>query len=639
MTTVRHNWHPFRAALVLVRVAVRCALAASPGIALLAAQSAPEPPSKPASVREAVQRSLPLLQSSADTWYERRSCSSCHHQGLGGLAISVAHEAGFAVDTVRMHAQARRVLAPTAGWLERYVTFEASINEPIGQSYRAVGMAAGGHPASPVTDAIVHLVAAQQHTSGRWGSGSRRPPHEDSDFTATALTIRTLQLYAPVTRREEMTARIARARRWLQAATPVDNEDRVMQLLGLAWSGQRDALDPFISALRAEQREDGGWAQIPTRASDAYATGQALVALQQAGGVDSDDAAIQRGLRFLVETQYADGSWHVRTRRTASPGLPYFETGYPHGRDQFISYAGAAWATMALSLAQTSARSAVLMGPLAPRFAVRSDSIAASGLTPFMHTALSGALGELASRLQAGADVNERSPSGVTALMCAVHDSAKTKLLLESGADPNLVTRSGHSALLLAAATDGASASVRLLLAHGANVDQAAQRSNHAGVAALGRAIARGDTALALALVEAGARIDGPPRAEVPPLLNAVFFGDAVSAAWLMRHGANPNGSVTDGETPLMIAATDGRTEVVRVLLQAGANVHATDRDGFTALHFAAESADRGNLAVVELLLAAGADASRPTKAGETPAMLADRWDKQDVRERLARRP
>jgi Prenyltransferase and squalene oxidase repeat len=98
----------------------------------------------------------------------------------------------------------------------------------------------------------------------------------------------------------------------------------------------------------AEQRPDGGWSQLPTLSSDAYATGQALVALAESGAIPVSDAAYQRGVRFLLSTQLADGSWLVRTRAIAIQR--YFESDFPHGRDQFISAAATSWATMALTM-------------------------------------------------------------------------------------------------------------------------------------------------------------------------------------------------------------------------------------------------------------------------------------------------
>jgi len=84
--------------------------------------------------------------------------------------------------------------------------------------------------------------------------------------------------------------------------------------------------------------------------SDSWATGQALVALNTVGGIDVSNAAFQQGVRFLLQTQFEDGSWYVRSR--AWPFQPHFESGFPHGKDQWISAGGTAWATMALLLTQ-----------------------------------------------------------------------------------------------------------------------------------------------------------------------------------------------------------------------------------------------------------------------------------------------
>ena len=88
-------------------------------------------------------------------------------------------------------------------------------------------------------------------------------------------------------------------------------------------------------------------AQLPTLASDAYATGQAMVALEQAKAIRVSDLAFQRGVRYLLNTQLEDGSWYVRTRSLAFQ--PYFESDFPHGPDQWISIAASNWAAVALA--------------------------------------------------------------------------------------------------------------------------------------------------------------------------------------------------------------------------------------------------------------------------------------------------
>jgi hypothetical protein len=63
--------------------------------------------------------------------------------------------------------------------------------------------------------------------------------------------------------------------------------------------------------------------------------------------------------------QQEDGSWFVRSR--AMTFQPYFDAGFPHGFDQWISAAGTSWATLALSLAAPPARGHSSAGALAER--------------------------------------------------------------------------------------------------------------------------------------------------------------------------------------------------------------------------------------------------------------------------------
>jgi len=88
--------------------------------------------------------------------------------------------------------------------------------------------------------------------------------------------------------------------------------------------------------------------------SAAYATGQALFALAVAGNMPPADPVYRKGIDYLLRTQASDGTWHVKTRSIWLQ--PYFESGFPYGRDQFISTAGTAWASMALSAATPAPR-------------------------------------------------------------------------------------------------------------------------------------------------------------------------------------------------------------------------------------------------------------------------------------------
>jgi hypothetical protein len=132
-------------------------------------------------------------------------------------------------------------------------------------------------------------------------------------------------------------------------AQPKTTDERALQLLGLKWAGvnaKHEVIRRAARELIAEQRSDGGWAQLSSLASDAYATGQALVALNQSGALGVSDTVYKRGVQFLLNTQLGDGSWYVKSR--SIPFQPYFESDFSHGHDQWISAAATNWASMAL---------------------------------------------------------------------------------------------------------------------------------------------------------------------------------------------------------------------------------------------------------------------------------------------------
>ena len=120
----------------------------------------------------------------------------------------------------------------------------------------------------------------------------------------------------------------------------------------MKWGGaDAQAIQTAARALVALQRPDGGWGQFATLGSDAYATGQALVALNESGAIQTTDAVYARGVQFLLNTQFEDGSWFVKTRAIALQ--PLFDIGFPHGTDSWISAAATNWATLALARATT----------------------------------------------------------------------------------------------------------------------------------------------------------------------------------------------------------------------------------------------------------------------------------------------
>ncbi len=307
---------------------------------------------KPAkSVREALQRSIPLLQKTDSIFIQKSGCVSCHNNTLTALTIDTARKNRFPVDEQIARGQLKRISSYIETWRERSLQGVGIPGGSDTMGYILLGLAAENYPPDPATDGFARYIKSQQSPDGGWRVFAHRPPIESSDIQVTATSLRSLQVYAPKARRTEYETAVRRAAEWLMKAQPLTTEERAFQLLGLGWAGVNAKNAIIRSATRdllAQQRSDGGWAQLPSLASDAYATGQALVALREAGAVPPTDEVYNRGVAFLLRTQLDDGSWYVRSR--AIPIQPFFESGFPHGHDQWISAAATNWAAMALAL-------------------------------------------------------------------------------------------------------------------------------------------------------------------------------------------------------------------------------------------------------------------------------------------------
>jgi Squalene-hopene cyclase C-terminal domain len=298
-----------------------------------------------ASLKTAVQKGLGLLVKTSPHFIKRGGCNSCHNQFLPAMAQVVARDHG--IDPGPDIAQMSEILGEFTG--ERLNEL-ISIGGSGQMGFVLLDAEARKKPADLMTDACVRYLQSMQQADGRWRTVGNRPPITFDDTTTTVLAIRGLQVYAPESQREDVDRRIARARAWLVEAKPSSNQERAYRLIGLALTkAGRRVINSAVQDLLATQRQDGGWSQLSSMETDAYATGQALYALGTAGSVAATDAAYQRGVQYLLKTQAGDGSWHVKSR--SLPIQPYFESGFPYGHDQWISSAGTCWAAMALSLA------------------------------------------------------------------------------------------------------------------------------------------------------------------------------------------------------------------------------------------------------------------------------------------------
>jgi len=301
-------------------------------------------------LREAVVKALPLLEKGAVGHREQRTCFSCHNQGVPIVAITTARSRGIAVNDEELARQLKFITDFLATNRERFLEGKGTGGQVDTAGYALLALESGGWKSDDNTSAVAEYLLLFQNDADHWKNSSHRPPSEASELTTNYLGLRGLASYGTESQQERIAARREQVRSWLQKAEAKETEDHVFRMWSLKLLEEpSETIAAAVDSLRKLQRDNGGWSQLPEMDSDAYATGSVLVALHQAGDVATSDPAYQRGLEFLLKTQQDDGSWQVTSR--SKPFQKYFETGFPHGKDQFISAAASAWATTALALA------------------------------------------------------------------------------------------------------------------------------------------------------------------------------------------------------------------------------------------------------------------------------------------------
>lgn len=302
-------------------------------------------------IKGAVEKSLPLLVSGArGSMEQRKQCFTCHNQGLPILALTTAETRGFKIDAEHLRAQLQFIAEFLKKNKEKYLEGKGQGGQVDTAGYALWTLDSGHWRPDETTSAVAEFLLLFQKDREHWQSQSRRPPSEQSRFTSSFVALRGLQVFGTHEQQARIRARFEQVRQWLLAAEPEDTEDRVFRLRALRLvEAPSDDVRKATDELLRSQRDDGGFAQLPELQSDAYATGSVLVALHESGGLATDDEAYRKGISYLISTQEEDGSWHVSSR--SKPFQTYFESGYPHGKDQFISIAAAGWSTTALALA------------------------------------------------------------------------------------------------------------------------------------------------------------------------------------------------------------------------------------------------------------------------------------------------
>lgn len=288
------------------------------------------------------------------------------------------------------------------------------------------------------------------------------------------------------------------------------------------------------------------------------------------------------------------------------------------------------------------------------------------GVTPLHEAALVGNAEMLGRMLEAGGDANAVFGEGETVLMTAARAGAPAAVqaLLDAGGDPNATEQWHGQTALMWAAIEGHADVAEVLIAHGADIDQASMAHDWpevgfgagaapktldvGGLTALQFAARDGSLAVAELLLDAGADPNATePMYELTALQLAVVNGHYSLAKRLIERGIDvddgalylavdtrnlgyypqrPNPPETDGDVTnldfieaLVAAGADPNLPYIKGIPERTVQAEIPVPEGATPLDRAAAAED---YEVIEALLAHGADPSIATADGTTPLML-----------------
>jgi ankyrin repeat protein len=307
------------------------------------------------------------------------------------------------------------------------------------------------------------------------------------------------------------------------------------------------------------------------------------------------------------------------------------------------------------------------------------------GVTPLMLAAVNGNAAMVDRLLRAKADPKAARSSGETALVVAARTGRPdvVKLLLAAGAPADAKMGDRGQTPLMWAAAEGHAAVVKLLIEVGADKEAKTQvvkvsapgghylperppiervdktRSvisilwpkdgdgdmgrHTGGMTPLLFAVDRGQQDVVRVLLEAGASVDGANPDGLTPLQFAMVRRNEALALFLLEKGADPN-NAGPGFPPIHVAAYLSQPAVAKELVARGADVNARLMKPWRLIELLEigvniypgsgiftnigstpfmTAAKHGQVEIMRMLLAAGADPFLTTKGGENALMLA----------------
>ena len=284
-------------------------------------------------------RAIEYLSREVAVWKSENKCYSCHNNGDAARALYMARRLSYRLE--------RNPLAETTGWLKQPENWRNNRGKgPYSDKKLADIQFAFALSEAVKSGDVKHKkplrlaaqkVASYQEPDGSWKLDADQVVGSPATYGRTLGTViaRQILLRADGNRFQQQTQR---AEQWLLKKKPKTVLDAAAVLLALASLNTQETAEQrsrCFEVIRKGENPDGGWGPYVNSVAEPFDTALVLLALSQHPKQKETNTLIERGRRYLVTSQYEDGSWQETTRPANAESYA-----------QRISTSG--WATMAL---------------------------------------------------------------------------------------------------------------------------------------------------------------------------------------------------------------------------------------------------------------------------------------------------
>ena len=227
-----------------------------------------------------------------------------------------------------------------------------------------------------------------------------------------------------------------------------------------------------------------------------------------------------------------------------------------------------------------------------------------------------------------GADVNATNQDSVTSLVlaCQIRNEVVIKVLLDAGADPNIVSSKGNTSLHAAVLGGCSKEALQKIIEYGADVNA----TNQLNQTALELASQKGDDD-ALNVLREAESTSSSVSIKGNTLLHAAVLGDKNKQVLLsaIHHGADVNATNSENESALLLASRRGNLDIIHALLSSGADPTIASVEGNTWLHYAVNGGC--SIEVLTVIVGNGADVNATNNKNESALLLASQEGNLDT--------